>query len=141
MRTTLQAAGMAAVAALFASSPLTAQDAGDERTAAPSDRTIAEGVYSEEQAARGEEVMWSLCAECHVDGDFGTAFLRSWEGATIAALLDELKATMPEDNPGGLRDQEYLDVIGYILSINGLPTGEAEIGAADAERITIEWEP
>ena len=34
---------------------------------------------------------------------------------------------MPEDNPGSLTDQEFVDVIAYMLSVSNLPTGDAEL--------------
>jgi hypothetical protein len=34
---------------------------------------------------------------------------------------------MPEDNPNSLTDQEYVDVIAYMLTVGGMPEGEAEL--------------
>ena len=34
---------------------------------------------------------------------------------------------MPYDNPGRLRPRQYVDIISYILSINGLPAGDVEM--------------
>jgi hypothetical protein len=34
---------------------------------------------------------------------------------------------MPEDNPGSLTDEEYVDVIAYMLSVSGMPSGDAEL--------------
>ncbi len=34
---------------------------------------------------------------------------------------------MPEDNPGSLTEQEYVDVIAYMLTVGGMPTGEDEL--------------
>ena len=34
---------------------------------------------------------------------------------------------MPLGNPGILSDQEYLDIISYILKFNGYPTGGREV--------------
>ncbi len=56
-------------------------------------------------------------------------------------LLDEIKATMPEDNPGGLPDTQYLDVITYMFKLNGLPTGDEELSTDDADAVDIEYEP
>ena len=36
---------------------------------------------------------------------------------------------MPDDNPGGLEEQVYLDVVSYILSINGHGPGPSELAA------------
>ena len=36
---------------------------------------------------------------------------------------------MPPSRPGELGDQTYADLVAYILSVNGLPAGEAELPA------------
>ncbi|MFL2855817.1 MAG: hypothetical protein ACJZ8E_05465 [Pseudohongiellaceae bacterium] len=54
-------------------------------------------------------------------------FLRDWEGTSLAVLFELSKTTMPEDNPGSLTDQEFVDVIAYMLSVSNLPTGDAEL--------------
>ena len=40
-----------------------------------------------------------------------------------------LKTTMPEDNIGGLSDDEYTRVISYILKLNGFPAGKDSLAA------------
>ena len=104
-------------------------------------RTTAHMVYTEEQATRGEELFWNICSECHFEDDFAGPFMQSWNGALVKDLIDEIKATMPEDNPGGLQDSQYLDVITYMFKINGMPTGDMEMGAADIGMIEIDWRP
>ena len=102
--------------------------------------TTLDGVYTEEQAARGAEVTEDVCRECHDDEEFVGAFIRSWAGASVAALFDDIYSLMPEDQPGSLPAQQYADVIAYILQLNGLPPGEVELGAAreSLERVLIQ---
>lgn len=38
---------------------------------------------------------------------------------------------MPENAPGALSDQEYVDVIAYILELNGYEPGMAELEATE----------
>jgi hypothetical protein len=38
---------------------------------------------------------------------------------------------MPQDNPGGLRRQEYADVLAYLFELNGLPAGDTALPADD----------
>ena len=38
-------------------------------------------------------------------------FLRNWDGRSLATLCQYTRATMPEDNPGSLTAEEYVDVI------------------------------
>jgi len=105
--------------------------------------TTLDGVYTEEQALRGAEVIEAVCRECHDDEEFVGAFIRSWAGASVAALFDDIYSLMPEDQPGSLPVQQYADVIAYILQLNGLPPGEVELGAAreSLERVLIEANP
>ncbi len=102
--------------------------------------TTLDGVYTAEQAARGAEITESVCRECHEDEEFVGAFIRSWAGASVASLYDDIYSLMPEDQPGSLPPQQYADLIAYILQLNGLPPGEIELGAAreSLERVVIE---
>jgi hypothetical protein len=34
---------------------------------------------------------------------------------------------MPEDDPGGMKPEEYADVIAYLLRLNGFQTGQDEL--------------
>ncbi len=34
---------------------------------------------------------------------------------------------MPKNYPGSLSEQEYVDVMSYLLSMNGMPAGAAEL--------------
>jgi hypothetical protein len=40
-----------------------------------------------------------------------------------------VKTTMPEDNPAGLPDDDYLRVIAYILKLNGYAPGADSLTA------------
>ena len=104
-------------------------------------RTSAHGVYSEEQAERGGDLIYNICSECHVDDDFVGPFMQSWNGASVKSLMDEIRATMPEDNPGGLPVQQYIDLIAYMFKLNGMPTGEAEMDPDEIDSIQIDWRP
>ena len=108
-----------ALALLVVSAPLAAQSA----SAPPPDRS-ANGVFSDSQAVRGETVYNSVCASCHTTS-FHTdeQFRFNWFGRTVFDLFKTLKTTMPEDNPGGLSDDDYSRVIAYILKLNGFHAG------------------
>ena len=90
------------------------------------------GVYTEVQAARGDTVFLQVCASCHSTSEFNTPQFRSlWAGKPLFTLFDQLRATMPQDNPGGLTRQQYADVMAYIIKLNGHAAGEVEIPTAD----------
>lgn len=107
-------------------------------TAAGQARTTNDGVYTREQAERGEKVYLKVCAECHQPEQFRD-YLRRWVGLPVEYFYQVLRATMPENNPGGLTRQEYADVLSYVFAINGTPPGEQELGVEteQLEAITI----
>lgn len=132
---------MAAVAVILGASSLAGQEEGGEdgeAEEAAATLSTTQGVFSEEQATRGEDVFWNICAECHFEEDFGGPFIQSWVGASVKDLVDEIVATMPEDNPGGMPMEQYLDVVTYMFKINGMPTGEDELATDDMDAVEIE---
>ena len=44
-------------------------------------RSTLEGVFTEEQAERGQQLMWNICAECHFDEDYEGPFMQDWIGS------------------------------------------------------------
>ena len=86
-----------------------------------------DSVYTVEQARRGHAVMTKVCADCHIQNWFTGTFLASWAGARVSYLYEVISTTMPEDRPGALTSQEYVDIIAYIFELNGLPAGRREL--------------
>jgi mono/diheme cytochrome c family protein len=91
---------------------------------------IWKGVYTAEQAARGQKVYEGHCAVCHnpslagLSGAFrGSGFVREWREDNLENLFVRIRKTMPAENPASLSEMEYLDVLTYILSENGFPSG------------------
>jgi mono/diheme cytochrome c family protein len=75
--------------------------------------------YTAAQAARGEQVYNSTCASCHQNEKFiGKEFVDNWGDRRVGDFYQLVRQTMPVDNPGGLKDQQYLDVTAYILKAN-----------------------
>ena len=82
------------------------------------------GVYTENQAVRGDSVFQRTCLSCHTPSFHSDEqFKMNWIGRTVFDLFKLLKTTMPEDNIGGLSDDDYTRVIAYILKLNGFPAG------------------
>jgi mono/diheme cytochrome c family protein len=104
-------------------------------------RTTNSGVYTAAQAERGKKLFEAKCTACHDTARFtGDVFLEPWAGKPLKDVFDIASGTMPEDNPGSLKQEEYADILGYFLSLNGFAAGEADLpgnGAAMAA-ITIE---
>lgn len=102
---------------------------------APTPTSSLDGVFTEPQAERGRAAFRQACADCHASSDFrGEKFYLSWEGSSVGRFVTSVIETMPDDDPGSLPTQIYLDVTAYVLSLNGMPAGEAEI-TDDVERL------
>ena len=97
----------------------------------------APSLFTAAQATRGEASYDHSCLACHGphldDGDIGGPPLRGsyfrshWGGGDVAALFAYTKNVMPPDNPGGLNDSTYADILAYILQVNGYKAGESEL--------------
>ena len=99
-------------------------------------RSVWDGVYTPEQAARGQALYANLCSECHglaLNGGesapplSGGEFLSNWNGLTVGDLFERIRVSMPADNPGHLTRQQNADVIAHILNVNQFPTGKTEL--------------
>ncbi len=91
------------------------------------------GLYTAAQAARGEAVHKAVCAECHEMQDFTNEdFKLNWNGSTLFELYESIRTTMPDENPGTLTQQQYTDVVTYLLRLNELPEGDKEFVADSA---------
>jgi len=99
-------------------------------------RSVWDGVYTEEQAKRGEPVYRKECAACHGElltgGESapplsGGAFLANWNGLTMGDLFDRIRKTMPQSAPGRLTRQQDADILAFMLSVNKFPAGKTEL--------------
>jgi mono/diheme cytochrome c family protein len=111
--------------------------------------SIADGVFTAEQARRGQIAYTGPCDRCHgykLDGASddpdmlpappvaGPKFLRKWNGRTLAALFEYLRATMPANNPGYLSDAEIAEIVAYMLASSDMPAGDAPL-PSDAQQL------
>jgi len=102
-------------------------------------RSVQSGVYTDEQAERGVAIFEETCVSCHEPDEFGDgAYIDGWSGQTAHDLIEHIRATMPQDNPGSLKRKDYVDVVAHLFRMNGLPAGDAEMDASTAKRIRIE---
>ena len=86
------------------------------------------GVYTAEQADRGIALFKTKCASCHAPNRFtDDLFYMSFAGKPMWEMFDVISDSMPEDDPGGLKPEEYADVIAYLLKLNGFPTGAMDL--------------
>ena len=103
---------------------------------AAASRSVWDGVFSKEQASRGQKAYREECLKCHgenlMGGENGPAlagadFLEQWNGQTVGSLYETIRKTMPSDNPGNLSTRQYADILAYMLSENKFPAGPKEL--------------
>jgi quinoprotein glucose dehydrogenase len=115
-------------------------------------RSAGDGVYTKEQANRGETIYRTECARCHgenlLGGDeapevVGDDFMAKWNGKTVGGLYQLILKTMPSDGPGTLSPRLSSDLAAYLLSANDFPAGPKELDAdlAALNEIRIERKP
>src|SRR5204863_2357935 len=100
-------------------------------------RTVADGVYTDAQAARGAAVYDAACSGCHradLGGGTGPAlrdqrFERVFAGKDLKTLFTKTATTMPRGAPGSLGDNVYLDIVAHLLKENGFAPGSHELTA------------
>ena len=90
-------------------------------------------LFSAVQVERGEKAFKNTCISCHATTQFVTpVFFSTWNERPVFELFDQLRLTMPQDNPGNLPPQEYIDVISYLLKLLGAEIGESEMPPEDS---------
>ena len=91
-------------------------------------KSVKAGVYTAEQADRGIALFKNKCASCHAPNRFtDDLFYMSFAGKPMWEMFDVISDSMPEDDPGGLKPEEYADVISYLLKLNGFPAGQTDL--------------
>lgn len=107
--------------------------------------TVWDSVYTSAQATRGDSLYKALgCVKCHgpalAGGDdgsplVGTEFQGNWDGKTLQDLFDQIRNSMPPDNPKSVPRDQVVDIVGYLLSKNQFPAGGRTLPDS-SERLT-----
>ena len=115
-----------AVGLTLAAAPhLRAQD-----TSRTAERSTLAGVYTQEQAGRGRNLFLGSCKSCHApESQTGANFARLWMGKPLLELFRYVSQNMPENDPGSLAPEVNADIIAYLLQLNAMPAGKAELMA------------
>jgi mono/diheme cytochrome c family protein len=112
-------------------------------------RTVWDGVYSKDQARRGEQAYKTSCGYCHKDDlsggflddgvgkavalagpqAFGSSFSSRWKDQSIGDFVFVIASTMPKDEPTSLSLETYVDIATYIFEKNEVPAGAADLSA------------
>lgn len=120
-------------AAVFATSVMVGAQSG---------KMASEGVFTADQAKRGEGIYKEQCAACHGDNLEGSGpmppltgkeFLSNWQDKALAELFEKMQTSMPATAPGTLSPVQAADTLAYMLSNGKYPAGSAVLeGKADA---------
>ena len=99
-------------------------------------RSANEGVFTAEQATKGDAVYKEQCAACHGDNLEGSGpmpplagkdFLSNWQGKTVGDLFEKTQTSMPATAPGTLTPEQTAQIMAYVLSVGKYPAGTAEL--------------
>lgn len=102
------------------------------KTHAQGDSVVVTTV-NDEQMKRGFTVFNKVCLECHTKSDItGADFKIKWSTRSVFELYDVIHTTMPDNAPGTLSVDQYLDVMTYLLRVNGAPGNGIAIVPADS---------
>jgi mono/diheme cytochrome c family protein len=94
------------------------------------------GIYSADQAHRGEDLYKKQCTACHgeaLDGVgpypplSGDEFLSKYTGQPALTVYDMILKLMPATAPGTLTRPQAADLLAYILSFNKFPAGKTDL--------------
>src|SRR6187401_1733157 len=88
--------------------------------------------FTAAQATSGRASYDQNCAGCHgpelrnggAPALAGPDFIGGWSTRPVRDLISTIRASMPSDRPGQLREEVYLDIVAYILQVNGRAPGD-----------------
>jgi mono/diheme cytochrome c family protein len=104
-------------------------------------KTTQDGVYTEEQAKRGEQTYAKACASCHAADLSGSGqapalgdadFNKEWDSQPLSDLFDRIHATMPADAPGTMKPEEVADVMAFLFAKAHMPSGAGDLPSDSA---------
>ena len=105
--------------------------------AAGQGRTVWDGIYTDQQADRGEPLYQDACASCHaqdlsggqmVPELMGGEFVWNWSGLTIGQLFERLRISMLQEDPASVSRQEKADILAFILRGERVPGRREGVG-------------
>jgi cytochrome c5 len=124
---------LAACASPGGPAPAAAPAAAEPEASAPAAETPAmasagSATFSDAQADRGRDVFRAQCTECHYSSEFSDSqFKFKWSRRTAGSLYQMIQTQMPETAPGSLAPEQVVDIVSYILRMNGFEPGAAEL--------------
>src|SRR5437762_7957111 len=104
--------------------------------AAQQSKTQWDGVYTADQAKRGEPLYSQYCASCHgpdltggemAPGLTGGEFQSNWNDLSLGELFERMRISMPQNAPGSLSRQQNADILALVLFKSNFPAGTTEL--------------
>ncbi len=90
--------------------------------------TTLSGIYTADQASRGQDVYLGSCRGCHTPASHtGATFATYWLHKSVADLFTYVATNMPKNDPGSLDPHDVADVVAYLLKMNQMPAGPTEL--------------
>ena len=102
-------------------------------------RTVWGGVFTDQQATRGQQIYVKTCGHCHRDdltgggSEVGAPALRGpiftyrWQDQPLSELFLSIGTTMPQNKPDSLTPQAVIDIVSFLLKANEMPSGKDEL--------------
>ena len=113
--------------------------------------SIWSGVFTADQARRGNDAYQASCAACHgsdlhaTDPESvdltGPAIRAKWNGKTLQDRFETIRDTMPPGNANTVGDKTYMDILAFILQSNEFPAGNQELVPETAKVIVFAQKP
>jgi mono/diheme cytochrome c family protein len=107
-----------------------------------------DGVYTQEQAKRGEALYAQSCASCHgpelgggemAPGLTGGEFSSNWNDLSLGDLFERIRVSMPQNAPGSLSRQQDVDILAFMLFKASVPPGKTELPPQTEALATIKF--
>lgn len=118
---------------------------------AQADAPFPHGYYTKAQAQAGHQTFDSTCAICHgehLQGKAGPALsgqqflsVSQFQKVTAYYFFHFMSKHMPLNAPGSLTRTQYLDLLAYLLEVNGYASGSHKLHADRGELKHIKIEP
>jgi mono/diheme cytochrome c family protein len=95
-----------------------------------------DGVYTLEQAKRGEALYDQQCSSCHgadmnggemAPGLSGGEFTANWNDLSLGDLFERMRISMPQNDPGSLSRAQNADILAHMLRVGGFPAGDTPL--------------
>ena len=111
-------------------------------------KTQWDGVYTADQAKRGEGLYSQYCASCHgpdltggemAPGLTGGEFQSNWNDLSLGGLFERMRISMPQNAPGTLSRQQNADILSYVLFKGSYPAGMTELPTQTEVLSTIKF--